>query len=218
MSLESVKSLEYCPDLVVQSLILKIHSHTRRSGLSLELWCPISFHKAYEGKSHFADSEGLRYKDMNDESVKSSLQPNYIAFHEYNADEIREILNMKVEESLNKYNPDPLGLLSAMLVSEYRSDARIGIRALEWDGDSVRTALKQAYMEVKGETLKNLGDRNLLILAALIKNQDTNRVHSEVSASNNILLRGVSKSTFFQSVNYQQNLGLITLIKKKIGR
>ncbi|WMT50190.1 MAG: hypothetical protein RE472_04265 [Thermoplasmatales archaeon] len=33
-----------------------------------------------------------------------------------------------------------------------------------------------------------------------------------------MLLRGVSKSTFFQSVNYLQNLGLITLIKKKIGR
>jgi cell division control protein 6 len=48
--------------------------------------------------------------------------------------------------------------------------------------------------------------------------QDTNRAYSEVSASGNMLLRGVSKSTFFQSVNYLQNLGLITLIKKKIGR
>ncbi len=32
-----------------------------------------------------------------------------------------------------------------------------------------------------------------------------------------MFLRGVSKSTFFQSVNYLQNLGPITLIKKKIG-
>ena len=69
-----------------------------------------------------------------------------------------------------------------------------------------------------GETLKNLGDRDLLILAALVKNQDTNKAYTEVSASNHLLLRGVSKSTFFQSVNYLQNLGLVTLIKKKIGR
>ena len=69
-----------------------------------------------------------------------------------------------------------------------------------------------------GETLKNLGDRDLLILAALIKNQDTNKAYSEVSASNHLLLQGVSKSTFFQSVNYLQNLGLVKLIKKKIGR
>jgi len=39
-----------------------------------------------------------------------------------------------------------------------------------------------------------------------------------VSNNDNILLKGMSKSTFFQSVNYLQNLGLITLIKKKIGR
>ncbi len=63
------------------------------------------------------------------------------------------------------------------------------------------TALKQAYIEVEGETLKNLGDRDLLILAALIKNQDTNKAYSEVSASNHL-----------------QNLGLVTLIKKKNGR
>jgi hypothetical protein len=35
------------------------------------------------------------------------------------------------------------------------------------DGDSLRTALKQAYVEVEGETLKNPGDRDLLIIAAL---------------------------------------------------
>ena len=33
-----------------------------------------------------------------------------------------------------------------------------------------------------------------------------------------MLVKGMSKSTFFQSVNYLQNLGLITLIKKKVGR
>ncbi len=72
-------------------------------------------------------------------------------------------------------------------------------------------------MGVVGEMLKNLGDRDLLILAALVKNQDPNMAYSEVSASSHLLLRGVSKSTFFQSVNYLQNLGLITLIEK-IGR
>ncbi|MEM0136010.1 MAG: hypothetical protein QXU18_12430, partial [Thermoplasmatales archaeon] len=84
--------------------------------------------------------------------------------------------------------------------------------------DSMITAIKEAYIEVEGETLKNLGDRDLLILAALIKNQDTNKAYTEVSASNHLLLRGMGRSTFFQSVNYLQNLGLITLIKKKIGR
>ena len=69
-----------------------------------------------------------------------------------------------------------------------------------------------------GETVKNFGDWCLLILAAIVKNLDTNRAYTEVSASNHLILRGVSKSTFFQCVNYLQNLGLITRIKKKIGR
>ena len=57
-----------------------------------------------------------------------------------------------------------------------------------------------------------------MILAALVKNQDTNKAYTEVSASNHLLLREVSKSIFFHGVNYLQNLGLVTLIKKKIGR
>ena len=80
------------------------------------------------------------------------------------------------------------------------------------------TALKQAYIDVEGETLKNLRDRNLPILAAPIKNQDTNKAYSEASAFNHLFLMGVSKSTFFQSVNYLENHGLVTHIKKKIGR
>ena len=34
---------------------------------------------------------------------------------------------------------------------------------------------------------------------------------------NNHYPRSMSKSTFFQSVNYLQNIGLTTLIKKNIG-
>ena len=127
---------------------------------------------------------------MNDESVKSSLQPDHIVFHEYSTEEIREILRKRAKEGLNEYDKESLGLLSALLVRDYRSEPRIGITALEilggnnrWDEGSIKTALKQAYVEVEGETLKNLGDRDLLILAALVKNQDTNRAYSEVSAS-----------------------------------
>ena len=35
------------------------------------------------------------YKNLNDESVKSSLQPDHIVFHEYSTEEIREILRMR---------------------------------------------------------------------------------------------------------------------------
>jgi hypothetical protein len=60
-----------------------------------------------------------------------------------------EILRMRAKESLNEYGKESLGLLSALLVRDYRRDARIGIEALEilgrsdkWDEDSIKTALK----------------------------------------------------------------------------
>lgn len=60
------------------------------------------------------------------------------------------------EKGLNKFNNEALGLLSAMLVGEYRRDGRIGIKGLEimrrlnkMTENSVRAALRQAYAEVE---------------------------------------------------------------------
>lgn len=165
------------------------------------------------------------YKTMTDESVKSSLQPDHIVFHEYNAQELRDILIMRAIEGLNYFEESAISMLAAYVVREYRSDARIGIKALEilgrlnkWDEDSVVSSLKQAYVEVEGETLKSLSDRDLIVLASLIRNVDTNRAYEEVSRIDYFIVKGLSKSTFFQSVNYLQNLGLINLIKKRSGR
>ena len=55
----------------------------------------------------------------------------------------------------------------------------------------------QAYVEVEGETLRNLGDRDLLILAPLIKKQERNKIYAEVTNGHGFLVKGMSKSTFF---------------------
>jgi cell division control protein 6 len=43
---------------------------------------------------------------------------------------------MRAKEGLNEYGKEALGLLSALLVRDYRSDARIGIKVLEILGRS----------------------------------------------------------------------------------
>jgi cell division control protein 6 len=58
----------------------------------------------------------------------------------------------------------------------------------------------------------------MIILAALIRNKDTIKTYSEVSSFNKMFVRGVSKSTFFQTAKNLQNLGLVTFIKKKMCR
>ena len=112
-------------------------------------------------------------------------------------------VKQRAKESLNEYAKESLCRLSALFVRDYRSDARKGIKALQilgrsnrWNEDLTKTTLKQTYEEMEGETLENFEDRGLQILAALVKNQNTNRASSELSASSHLLLRGESKSTF----------------------
>ena len=100
-----------------------------------------------------------------------------------------ESLRKKAKEYLNKFDKESRSLFSALLVRDYRSNARIRIEVLEnlrrsnkMDEDLIKKALEHAYEEMEGETLKNLVDCDLLILAALVKNQDTNKAYSEVSA------------------------------------
>ncbi len=68
---------------------------------------------------------------MNDERLKSSLQPDHIVFHEFSTEEIREILKMRAKEGFNEYDKEALGLLLTFLVRDYRGDERIGMKSLE---------------------------------------------------------------------------------------
>ncbi len=193
--------------------------------LQQQLLLAVGYKQEEIDRMNLTEMDNEAFQKLLRDKVAGAMSGNGSKQRLVSADEMKEILQMRAEEGLYKYSSEAISLLSAMLVRDYRSDARIGIKALEilgrnnkWDDEEVRNALKQAYIEVEGETLRNLGDRDLLILASLTRNQDTNKAYAEVSSNDNIFLKGMSKSTFFQSVNYLQNLGLITLIKKKIGR
>ncbi|MHB1901852.1 MAG: hypothetical protein ACYCSO_07280 [Cuniculiplasma sp.] len=66
---------------------------------------------------------------------------------------------MRSEKPIKKYDKDSLELiLSTMLISDYRSDARIDIKALEiigrlngWDDESVRTARSRPMWKWKAK-------------------------------------------------------------------
>ena len=165
------------------------------------------------------------YQNMSDESVKSSLQPDHVVFADYNTDQISQILNLRAEAGLNNYSQEAIALLSTLIVKEYRSDARIGIKALailgksnKWTDKDVYNAIRQASLEVEGETLKNLNDKDLMVFNALIKYTDTNKAFNAIAKSDSFYTRGISKPTFLQSATHLQNLGLLSLIKKRSGR
>lgn len=165
------------------------------------------------------------YKDLADASVRSSLLPEQIYFRDYNSNEIAEILLSRAEDGLNNYDEGSIRLLSASVVKDYASDARMGIEALrlvgranKWDEEYVKKALKLANKKIEKQSLVNLNDRDLLVLASLINNEDTIYAYNQIRAMDYPAVKGISKSTFFQSSHHLQNLGLITLTKKKLNQ
>lgn len=93
-----------------------------------------------------------------DESIRSSMQSFQITFREYNSDEMYRILRLRAEEGLHKWKEEALALLSALVVRDHGSDARVGIKALfkiamndAWEEESVVAAVKETSREVEEE-------------------------------------------------------------------
>jgi cell division control protein 6 len=166
------------------------------------------------------------YKGI-DESIKSSLQPIPIIFQDYNAEEMYSILRMRAEEGLHTWDDKVLRYLAALVVHNYNSDARIGIRALyriatekeEWNEEKIGKLLEEVLSEVEEDTIRRLNYKELIVLQALVNNNDTAQAYS---FANNLFKQQIgqtiSKPYFFRIINHLQNLGLISLVRKKVGR
>jgi len=161
-----------------------------------------------------------------DDSTLSSLQPLQIFFSEYNADELYQILKLRAEDGLNEYNDTALHLIAALVARESRGDARIAITSLfnaalknVWDEEGIKEIVQEATREVEKIGLRELKDRDFLLLYVISKNKETNKAYVTF---NELLekLEGikVSKTIFFRMLNYLQTLGLITQVRKRVGR
>jgi cell division control protein 6 len=161
-----------------------------------------------------------------EESIKSSLQPIHINFKAYEVDEIKTILEMRAKEGLNKYEEGGLNLMSAVIYRDYNSDVRVGIRALyllgqynEWNDENTNRALEQAYKEVEYSVIKNLKDTEVIIIKALIKENNTNKAYNIAeNYMNEILGYSIKKRQYFNIIHDLNNLGLFNIVRKREGR
>ena len=166
------------------------------------------------------------YNEIKDESIKSSLQPTHVNYREYSAEEIQEILKMRAEDGLYEWDEKAISLLAALIVKNHNSDARVGIKEVfklgmenRWNESAVYEALKEASKGVEIEVIRGLRDRDLVILLTLINKKETNKAFTQ-ALKNLEELDGstISKTHFFRIINYLQNIGLLSLIKKRSGR
>jgi len=161
-----------------------------------------------------------------DESTYSSMLPSKIYFADYNPDEIYQIMRMRAEEGLHNWDDKALKLASAIIVRDYRSDTRIAILSLlklailgKWDEETVKKAIEEASREVESITLRELKDRDLIALYIVSKTKETSKAYPIFTAyTSRYEGRFLTKPTFFRTLNYLQNLGLITQIKKRVGK
>jgi cell division control protein 6 len=172
-------------------------------------------------------AQNIQFGKRIDEATYSSLLPSKIYFSEYDAEALYQILKMRAEDGLYKWNDTTLRLIAAIVSRDYHGDARIAIRALfnvaitdAWhDEEKVKNAIIEASREIDIMSLKELKETDLIALFVVSKIKETNKAYEIFNNyMNKIHHRPLSKPAFFRILNYLQNLGLITQIRKKVGK
>jgi len=160
-----------------------------------------------------------------DESIKSTLQPEIIHFASYNAAELEKILIERAEVGLKFLPKRIIREIAAMTVKNTNSDVRVAIRTLYlWSlesGVSLREHFEKARRDIMFDVVKDLNDKNLLILKAALSHQDSfvkdiYEAYRRISTQYNE--EPFSYVHFYSNLSYLQSLGLILLISTKVNR
>jgi len=160
-----------------------------------------------------------------DESIKSTLQPEIIHFRSYNAIEIEKILTDRARVGLKSLPKRIIREIAAMTVKNTNSDVRVAIKtlylwALEPD-IPLKEHFEKARRDIMFDVVKDLNDKNLLILKAALSRQDSYvkdiyQTYRQISTEFNE--EPYSYVHFYSNLSYLQSLGLILLISTKINR
>ena len=160
-----------------------------------------------------------------DESIKSTLQPEIIHFASYNAAELEKILTERAKVGLRFLPKRIVREIAAMTVRNTNSDVRVAIKTLYlWalePGVSLKQHFEKARRDIMFDVVKDLNDKNLLILKAALSRQDRfvkdiYEAYRRISAQYNE--EPFSYVHFYSNLSYLQSLGLILLISTKVNR
>jgi Cdc6-like AAA superfamily ATPase len=160
-----------------------------------------------------------------DESIKSTLQPEIVHFRSYNTAEIERILMDRANVGLRVLPRRVIREIAAMTVKNTNSDVRVAIKTLYLWALEPRVSLKEhfekARRDIMVEVVRDLNDKNLLILKAAVSCQedhvkDVYQVYRKMSTQ--CSEEPFSYVHFYSNLSYLQSLGLILLISTKVAR
>jgi Cdc6-like AAA superfamily ATPase len=170
-------------------------------------------------------SNNPKFLTLLDESIKSTLQPEIVHFRNYNALEIEDILTDRARTGLKFLPEQIIREIAAMTVKNTNSDVRVAIKTLYlWALEPtvpLKDHFEKARRDIMFDVVRDLNDKNLLILKAALSQQD-GYVKDVYQAYRKISVQyreePFSYVHFYSNLAYQQSLGLILLVSTKINR
>jgi cell division control protein 6 len=160
-----------------------------------------------------------------DESIRSTLQPELIHFSNYNATEIEKILTDRAAHGLRNIPIKEIRNIAARTRKFTNSDVRVAIKTLYLSALEPRVNIEEhferARRDIVIDVVKDLNDKNLQILQAILKCSDE-FVKSIYEKYRSISIQNqdepYSYAFFYTSLSYLQSLGLIVLISTKVNQ
>jgi len=160
-----------------------------------------------------------------DESIKSTLQPEIVHFRNYNVAEIEKILTDRATVGLKSLPWRVIRQIAAMTAKNTNSDVRVAIKTLYlWAVEPnvpLQDHFENARRDIMLDVVKDLNDKNLLILEAAVSWQDgfvKDVYETYRRISTQFHEEPFSYVHFYSNLSYLQSLGLILLISTKINR
>jgi len=121
-------------------------------------------------------SNSPKFLNLLDESVRSTLQPETIHFRSYSAPQIEEILGERGRKGLTRYSRSEVRKIAALTARNTNSDVRVAIKTLYYSAVepalSVEHNFERARKDLFLDVVKDLNDKNLLILKAAVQERE----------------------------------------------
>ena len=170
-------------------------------------------------------SNNPKFLNLLDESIKSTLQPEIVHFRIYDATEIQQILLGRAKAGLKTIPEAVLAQIAAMTAKNTNSDVRVAIKTLYlWALEpqaQIQEHFEKARRDIMFDVIRDLNDRNLLILRAVLDRpdgfaKDVYEIYRRTSAQ--VHEEPFSYMHFYSNLSYLQSLGLLVLISTKVNR
>jgi cell division control protein 6 len=162
------------------------------------------------GVSMIGISNKLSFKDSLDPRSKSSLYETEMIFQPYSAEQLKKILEQRVDDGFNEGVIDPSAInLAAAITSQESGDARYALKLLNKAGeivqqegrskvtdDDVEAARKKVEIDLTIETINTLPEMHQLVLYAIS--------NLSIDGSRYSRLEGVEGGVLFSGEVYEE--------------